>query len=177
MPREGIMDLKRSAWLPILAAAIVMAVACFVPALVLINGEVWPGWFAAALSGVGTFMGIAEGNGKLAAICGLGLLANVMFIVALLATILRQVFHWKRPGHRMLSLCVIIGILAGAGSIFPLHPIATRVGAWLWLVAQATLALGLWILPHPQGRRGFEVLSIAKAASVLPLSVANPSKT
>src|SRR5687767_15359759 len=102
MPRESDMDVKRKAWLIILTAVIVMTVACFSPSVNLGN-EIVPGYVAAALSVVGTVIGIAEDRPEFAVACGLGGMANIMFIVALISLILRHLFRWKRA-HRRLSV-------------------------------------------------------------------------
>jgi len=185
------MDLKRRGWLIICIAVVIMTMACFAPALDIgrpvvgaiqpagyLAGETIPGGKAAVLSAIATFLGIVDFNGNHAALigCAAGLLANVVFLTALLGLMLRQIFGWKRPRHRGLSLRVYLGTLSAIGSFLWLYPAANYVGAWLWLIAQATFAYGLWILPEPEGKRGFEVIAVRPPASTAPPVVGNQSQ-
>jgi hypothetical protein len=168
------MDLRLKAWLIILLAVIVMTFACFTPAVRIDSSKVVPGWSAASLTIVGIFIGIAYRAPPLVVGCGLGVAANIIFIAALIVVMLRYLLGWTSR-HRTLAIVAMLGVVASISSILLLRLSPMYVGTWLWLLAQATLAVGIWILPPWQrpSRPGFEVISIPDAPSLVPLAVAN----
>jgi len=171
MPTERVMDLRLKAWLIILLAVIVMTYACFTPALRIDGRKVAPGWSAAGLTIVGVFVGIGYRAPVLVVGCGLGLVANIIFVAALIVVMLRYLLGWTSR-HRTLAIVAMLGVVASIISILLLRLSSMYVGTWLWILAQATLAIGLWILPPWQrpSRPGFEVISVPDAPSLVPLA-------
>jgi hypothetical protein len=97
-------------------------------------------------------------------VCIIGLLANVLFIIACVLLLIRIARGRPAPGYRAVFLTVLpvsLLMLIALVWIFETDRIAGLPGSLAWLGGAVMLTVASWRLRHDRrrdGRRGFEVI-------------------
>ena len=168
------MNSARKSSVALTAAVIVMAIACFLPAMHYSDSSPMPGWAAAYYSQLMLRYSLAKSAPTPDAIqlrvklC-LAIAANLLFLLILASSLLSRALGGARRVSPLIGHCALFATGCAVLCVVWFLPNTLHPGAALWIIAHTLLTYAIWTKASYRSSRGFEVLPSGNARESLPI--------